>query len=158
MNTWFNQLCISLVIKIWDVITTAKTYLHFILFLDWKWMSLDILTVQTDFDIVCNRSPCTLLMSCCRETPVHQQPASWLVFKNVKWPVVYNVFATLQPLNKRRHKVNHDLLIRLSLIYRYVLYQPLAFSSLPLAWLCFLAMWTALVPAAIVLVAFGVVD
>ena len=38
MNTLFNQLGISLVIKIWDVITTVKTYLHFIFF-DWKWMS-----------------------------------------------------------------------------------------------------------------------
>ena len=120
MNTWFNQLCISLVIKIWDVIT-VKTHLHFILFLDWKWVCLEILMVQTDFDTVCNRSPCTLLISSCWETPVHQQTASWLIFKNVKWPVVHDVFATIQPLNKRRHMVNHDLLIRLSLIYRYIL-------------------------------------
>ena len=121
INTWSNQLCISLVIKIWDVITTVKTYLHFILFLDWKWMSLEILTVQTDFDTVCNLSPCTLLMSSCRETPVHQQPASWLVFKNVKWSVVHDVYVTLQPLNKRRYMVNHYLLIRSSLIYRFTL-------------------------------------
>ena len=41
MNTRFNQLCISLVIKVWDVITTVKTYLHFMLFFG-KWMSLEI--------------------------------------------------------------------------------------------------------------------
>ena len=81
MNTRFNQLCISLVIKVWNVITTVKTYLHFILFFG-KWMSLEILTVQKDFDTVCNRSPCTLLMSSCRETPVSSSATStnpWLL-------------------------------------------------------------------------------
>ena len=77
MNTRFNQLCISLVIKVWDVITTGETYLHFILFFG-KWMSLEILTVQTDFVTVCNRSPCTLLMSSCRETPVSSSATSKL--------------------------------------------------------------------------------
>ena len=42
MNTWFNQMCISLVTKRWYIITTVKTYLHFILDMDWKWMSLEI--------------------------------------------------------------------------------------------------------------------
>ena len=77
MNSRFNQLCISLVIKVWDVITTVKTYLHFILFFG-KWMSLEILMVPTDFDTVCNRSPCTLLMSSCRETPVSSSASSKL--------------------------------------------------------------------------------
>ena len=42
-----------------------------------KMNELWILTIQTDFHTVCNRSPCTLLMSCYWEAPVHQQPASW---------------------------------------------------------------------------------
>ena len=134
-------------------ITTIKTYLHFKLFFDWKWMSLEILTVQTDFDTVCNRSPCTLFVSSCRETPVHQQAASWLLFKNVKWPVVHDVFATFQPLNKRRHMVNHDLLIRLSLIYRYILDYTRGFSfsstSMTDFWRCEL-LWYRLPSSAMV--------
>ena len=38
MNTRFNQWCISLGIKVWNVITTVKTYLLFMLFFG-KWMT-----------------------------------------------------------------------------------------------------------------------
>ena len=83
----------------------------------------------------------------------HQQAASWLLFKNVKWPVVHDVFATFQPLNKRRHMVNHDLLIRLSLIYRYILDYTRGFSfsstSMTDFWRCEL-LWYRLPSSAMV--------
>ena len=121
MNTRFNQLCISLLIKVWDVLTTVKTYLRFILFFG-KWMSLEILRYKRILTPYATGHPahcwCPLVE---RHQLVHQKPASWLLFKNVKWPVVHYVFATLQPLNKRRQMINHGLLIRLSIIYSYIL-------------------------------------
>ena len=116
-----NQLCISLLIQVWDVIKTVKTYLRFILFFG-KWMSLEILRYKRILTPYATGHParcwCPLVE---RHQLVYRQPASWLLFKNVKWPVVHDVFSTLQPLNKRRQMVNHDLLIRLSIIYRYIL-------------------------------------
>ena len=119
MNTRFNQLSISLLIKVWDVLTTVKTYLHFILFFG-KWMSLEILRYKRILTPYATGHParcwCPLVE---RHQLVHQQPASWLLFKNVKWPVVHYVFATLQLLNKRR-QVNHDLLIYIYHISLYI--------------------------------------
>ena len=137
-------------------ITTIKTYLHFKLFFDWKWMSLEILTCTNGFwhcvQPVTLHAVCVLLS---RDTSSisKQQAASWLLFKNVKWPVVHDVFATFQPLNKRRHMVNHDLLIRLSLIYRYILDYTRGFSfsstSMTDFWRCEL-LWYRLPSSAMV--------
>ena len=108
-------------------------------------MSFVIITVQMDFDTVCIQLPCLLLLTCWGEAPVHQQPAIWHVLKFftvVKWPVVQFFKSCYSHwINVGTYMVNHDHLIRLSLISLYIRLTIMTMI---------LAMWTALIPYALV--------